>query len=358
LSRRGIAHAPVGRPSGDLAAGRPEAWLGQRVLLSVLAVLLTMTTAIALLITALTLFPYPAPAARPAAPASDASAPTPFPARAVPPSADRGVTLARSQPIAVPPGPLLVALARLTYQPGTSGGREALPGPLLLIVDAGALAARLDTPGRLHRATVADASSVGVCRGDCRLDAGDSLLLPSMTVAAFQSIGAAPAVVWAAAVLPAAATEADIGRVRAALGRADPPRWAPAWSPGALVSPLAGGWAIDLDAPAATLTLARLSLDPGADGTLPAVGTQALTVETGALTLETEHGLVWLQRPGEGDEWLEPTTPATLLSGESALLQAGASARLRDAGAGPLQLAILTVAPADAPEATPAGTPT
>jgi hypothetical protein len=308
--------------------------------------LLTLTTAGALLLTALTLEPFPPSAALPAEPPTAARVPPSIAPRAVGPPTARRVTLARSAPIVLPPSPLLLAFARLTYRPGDGGSSQALPGPLLLVVDSGALAAHLATPGRLQRATDADAAGGGECRGDCRLTVGDSLLLPSMTTATFQNVGMPPAVVWAVTVAPTAMASPEFARTRVALGRADPPRWDPTWLPRAEVTPLAGGWAIDLNGTAVTLTLARLSLEPGAQEALLAIGTQALTVETGALTLTTEHGLVWLQHPGEGDDWLGSDTPATLLNGEGALLQAGASARLRNDGGGPLQLVALTVAAA------------
>jgi hypothetical protein len=285
---------------------------------------LSWTTAIALLVTALTLAPHPTPAAfRPPPAARSAASPA---ARVGTPPASRRVLLARRAPIVLPPAPLVLAFARLIYRPGSRGDRQAVPGPLLLVVDSGALAADLAAPGRLQRATAADGAADDACRGGCRLAVGDRLLLPAAS--------------------PAFAGSPGAQAVAGAFNRADPPRWNATWSPGAAVMPLVSGWAVDLDAPTATLALARLSLEPGAQGTVPASGIEAVVVETGAATLTTADGLVWLQRPAAGNDWLASGTPATLLGGEGALLQAGASAQLRNDGGGPLELLVLTVAAA------------
>lgn len=314
--------------------GRPdvsEPSLRARALLLPLTIVLTVTTAIALLATALTLFPPPAPPIMAAPSAAHAAR------AAVPPSALAGA-LARNAPIALPPPPLVLAMARLTYRPGATGIRQTMPGPLLLVVEAGALVVRLETPGRLHWAGDADPSALGDCLGACRLGVGDSVLLPAGTPAAIANGGSAPAVVVAAAVLPAAMTSAGFGR-------AAQRRWDAAWSPGASVTPLAGGWAAGLAASAARLTLERRTLGPGVETALAGGGVQALAVETGALTLTAEQGRVWRQQPAQPDAWLGPGTAATVLVGESALVQAGGRLRLRNDGSGPLQLLVLTIVP-------------
>jgi hypothetical protein len=128
-----------------------------------------------------------------------------------------------------------------------------------------------------------------------------------------------------------------------------PDRWATISSPEATVTPLAGGWAVDLTAPAVQLALTRLDLPPGVTASLPVHAEQVLAVEAGALTLGADQGLIWLEHPEAGDDALTPGTTTTLLAGDGAMLQHAASATLRNDGSSPLQLLSLSVDADDAP---------
>jgi hypothetical protein len=232
----------------------------------------------------------------------------------------------------------------LTYRPGAVVASRAMPGPLLLVVESGAVAAHLDTAGTLLRA----ARTSEPTSGDCLLYAGDRLLLPASTSAAFRSMGTAPAVALVAGVLPATRAKSGLERISMVRSDTESMRWNPDWSPGAMVESLAGGWAIDLTTPSAAIEIARVTLGPGEQTALAAHGVQALAVETGTLTMSIDRGLGWLQRPAESDESLTPGAKATLLHQEGALLQSGASATLRNDSRAPLQVLLLTVTPADA----------
>ena len=225
----------------------------------------------------------------------------------------------------------MIGLARLTYRPGAVVASRVMPGPLLLVVESGAVAAHLDTSGKPFRAACASEPA----SGDCLLSAGDRLLLPTSTPATFRSMGTAPAVVLAAGVFPATLASSGLERISMVHGDSDSVRWKSAWSPGATVESLAGGWAVDLTTPSAAIEIARVTLGPGEQTVVAAQGVQALAVESGTLTMSIDHGLGWLQRPEESDESLNPGATVTLLHQEGALLQAGASATLRNDGSGP-----------------------
>jgi hypothetical protein len=307
-----------------------------RLLVVPLTVIIMMTAAIALLVTAATMTPLPLPGAIVSAPRSSPSATTAID--------DGGTALIQRQRIALPPAPLVVGLARLTYRPGANASNLAMPGPYLLVVESGVVATHLESAGTLVRA----AKTSQAVAGDAFLHVGDCLLVPASTPASFTSAGGAPAMVIAAGVFPASLANIGLARSSTSSGQMVTTRWNSDWSPGAAVEPLAGGWAIDLTATPATIGLERVNLRPGAQISLPAQEVQALAVETGALTLGSDYGLVWLQHADGIDNWLNPGAMAVLLPAEGALLQSGASATLRNDGSGPLQILILTVAPSDA----------
>ena len=158
-----------------------------------------------------------------------------------------------------------------------------------------------------------------------------------------------PAVVLAAGIFPAATMQSKLGRI-------GPASWVEAWSPGASVQPLAGGWLIGVAPGPATIDLRRVSLPSGGSLPLTAPGPVDLAVETGALTLSAHGGLVWQQPPDGPDVLIEPASATTLLPGDAALLQDEASVSLRNDGSGPVLALVLTVAP-DASPTSAVGTP-
>ena len=156
----------------------------------------------------------------------------------------------------MPPTPLVIGLARLTYRPGAVVASRAMPGPLLLVVESGVVVAHFDSVGTLLRT----ARTSELASGECLLSAGDGLVLPASTSAAFRSMGTAPAVALVAGVLPATLAQSGLGRISMVRGDTESMRWNPDWSPGATVESLAGGWAVDLTTPSAALEIARVTL--------------------------------------------------------------------------------------------------
>jgi hypothetical protein len=129
-------------------------------------------------------------------------------------------------------------------------------------------------------------------------------------------------------------------------GRIGPTSWAEAWSPGATIQPLVGGWLVDELAGPATIALRRLNLPPGGAVALTAPGPVDVAVETGVLTLEARGGLVWRQPPDGPDQFIAPASSTILLPDDGALLQDAAQVTLHNAGSGPLLVLVLTVTPA------------
>ena len=312
-----------------------------RVLIPPLTIIAALVTAFALLVTAATIAPPPLTGAIAPRPARSTGA-MPSPSEAAIANSARlaaGATvLVHSATIELPALPSVVALARLTYAPGAAGDDRALPGPLLLVVEAGFLTVQVT--GAAQRLSADQATPTPT--GELVLSAGDRLVLPAATSAAFRNMGTGPVVALAAGVFPTTAMGSALVGAGSPLGHSAP-GWVEDGSPGATVEPLAGGWVVDLAAGSAAMDLERLSLPPGARVPLAATGAVALAVETGALTMVSGEGLIWLHHPEGGDDSLSLGTEATLLSGDGALLQA-ADVALRNAGSSPLQVLVLTVA--------------
>jgi quercetin dioxygenase-like cupin family protein len=348
--RRGVAGIPpeVSRAPGAQAACRP----GIRALIPPLTIIAALVTAVALLLTAATLAPPPLIGAiAPLPPGSTGAVLSPPGAATADPAllAAGSTVLVHSARTALPTLPAVVALARLIYGPGAAGDRRALPGPLLLIVEAGSLTVQVT--GAAHRLPADQATPTE----EHTLSAGDSLVLPARTTAAFRNDGSGPVVALAAGVFPTSAMASATVGVGSPLGHAAP-AWVKDGSPGATVELLAGGWMVDLTPGSAAMELRRLSLPPGAGEPLVATDAVALAVETGALSVVRGQGLIWLHHPDSSDDALSPGTEATLLPGDGALLQAGADVTLRNAGSSPLQLLVLTVAPVTTIVPTSSGT--
>lgn len=293
------------------------------VLLPPLTIALATLTAGALLLTAALLVPPPLPVASELVP--------PVVTRAARSEATSTI-LGQSTRVTLPRTPAAVALARLTYAPGAGGSHRALIGPMLLLVESGAITVQLNGGAHLLR----DAQAQPVAGGDLVLQPGDGLVLPWLTEAAFRNRGAMPAVALVAGVFPSGANVSTVGRVGMA-------RWAETWSPGASVQPLAGGWLQAETNQAATLTVQRVMLPAGASLPLSAHGPVDLAVEIGALTLEARTGMIWKQPLDGTNQYIAPASKATLLPGDAALLQSAAEVTLRNDGTGPLAVLALSV---------------
>jgi hypothetical protein len=305
-----------------------------RALLPPLLIALTVVTAGSLVLLAAALTAPPLP---------QAMAP-PLPrVMAVPAACDRVErrTLMQTALFALPTTPAVVDLARLIYTAQTSGTSHTYPGPLLLVVESGTLTAHLAAPLPILRAD----QPTTVPARDLVLRPGDGLLLPTGAAAAFGNTASAPAVALVAGIFPASPAQSVLGRI-------GPARWAEAWSSGASVQPLAGGWLVGAAPGAAALTLQRLSLPVGGRLPLTAPGPVDLAVESGALTLEANGGLVSQQGPAGPNVLLAPPSGTTLLPGDAALLEEAARVTVRNNGVGPLELLLLTVT-LPAPRASP-----
>lgn len=328
------AHAPGHRTTwlrrrddACQACGASAHHLLLRVLLPPLTIILVLLAAGTLLAAAVLLVP-PLPQVSGGVPAG-------VPAVAVTVGAQTGITtttLGQIAQVALPRTPAVVDLARLIYAPGDGGSARALPGPLLLVVDAGVLTVHLDGPAHLLQGEQAQLVSAG----DVALQPGDGLLLPQATAAAFRNRGAVPAVALVASVVSSGGGASLFGRTGLA-------SWNASWSPGATVQPLAGGWIGSETAASATLTVQRLIIPSGESHPLLAPGPVDLAVETGVLTLQALGGLVWQQPPTGPDQAIAPLQTAVLLPGDAALLQEVASVTLRNDSRGPLVLLALSV---------------
>jgi hypothetical protein len=164
----------------------------RRGLIPPLTVALTATTALALLVLALTLAPLPTTRAQLASPPA-------WPlARPLPPAVTT-TRLAQTMPLALPSGSVVLTLARLRWLPGSGGQSRTWPGPLLLVVEAGALTAELAGPALVVRADGRPTTASWLL-----LEPGDQLTLPGGTPAALRDAGTIPTMVVAAALMPAA----------------------------------------------------------------------------------------------------------------------------------------------------------
>jgi hypothetical protein len=306
-----------------------------------LTVALALVTASALLIVAATLAP-PTTGAHASSPA------TPPDGTALPVAT--ATTLLRADGVTLPPSPVVLELARLIYAPDSGGPSRALPGPLIVVVEAGSLDADCTGTALVRRAD----GTTAIDTGAVALHAGDRLTLPASTEAGFRNDDATPALLLAAGVFPARIIPATVAQQRL-IATTTPSRWDDYWSPGATIQSLAGGWLMDAPAGPTTLDLRRLVLAPGASVPAATSGGMAIGVEAGALTLMLARGIAWVQTPhGPDNELLADAGAATLLPGDGTLIPSAASAMLRNDGSGPLLAIVLTVAPAV--PGNPAGT--
>ena len=309
-------------PNPDTADHKRYAARG--VLLPPLLIGLAIVSAASLLLTAAAIAPPPLPAAvaGPAPPATPRDTPFARPTITI---------LGQTAGMALPLTSSVVDLARLIYAPGAGGSRRALPGPLLLLVESGALTVDLGGAAQLINAD----RMTPVAAGRYTLRSGDGLALPLAISATFANDGTAPAVALAAGVFPAA------GAV-IVMERSGPARWASDWSPGATVDPLVGGWVVDATPASAFIALRRLSLPVGGSAPLAVRGPAVLATEAGVLSMVALRGVVWRQPPSDPAEWIDTDRETTLTPSDGALLGDDADVTLRNAGSGPALALVLT----------------
>lgn len=315
---------------------------GLRGVIPLLAVVLALATALALLLVAATLAPPSATNASAGGASGDATL------ASAPPDAT-ATMLVRAVDMALPAPPVVLELAALIYAPASGGSSRSLPGPLLIVVEAGALDADLAGAAQVQLAN----GMMAIAAGSVTLHVGDRLMMPASTPVAFRNDDATPTVILAAGVFPARIVPATMAPQRL-VASGTPARWDDYWTPGATIQSLGAGWIMDPPTGRVTLDLRRLDLAPGAQAPLFASSGMAIGVEAGALALTLTRGLVWMQAPDGPDVLLDNSGAATLLPGDGALIQNQAAGTLRNDGSGPLLILVLTVSPAIT-SATPRG---
>ena len=245
----------------------------------------------------------------------------------------------------LPATPAVVEVARVTLPPGARLSGLVGPGPELLLLEAGALTARL--AARVQPGSTPDGTTD---EGQVSLRPGDLLVVPTGAPFAIENHGRVPAVVLEVALRPTAERSPENEGVDApALGLA-------ALNPGVAVQRLAHGFTADLPAGPATVVATRLTLAPGAGIASHAVdGAELLAVEAGTLGIAVSAGDGKLTRATGADRLIPPTTPASgdggtvrdgaLAAGEGAFLRTGARYAARNTGTEPVVLVVVRVVP-------------
>ncbi|MGH2613963.1 MAG: hypothetical protein ACRDJC_01885 [Thermomicrobiales bacterium] len=267
----------------------------------------------------------------------------------------------------MPTAPYRLGLVRLTLEPGAAMPELFSGGPVLLLVESGALMVRVDGPATIHRSGGdGGAEREETAAGEFMLASGDRLALAADTGYELRTLGNETAVV-----LSAAALAGDGGMtnrwVRArtldevlftamapeSVARANEPT---AWPLGVRGALLADGVITANPPTAATLGLARLTLQPHAALPIHHVrGAEVLAVEAGTAIVDVIGGDgAMLPRPDAilASIWPHGGSSARdprIVSGGGAVLQPGASVGVRNLGDGPLVLLILTLEPEPAP---------
>jgi quercetin dioxygenase-like cupin family protein len=270
-------------------------------------------------------------------------------------------SLADATVSALPPSPVVVALARFTFSASASFPSLMVSGPELIYVEAGTLTVRLpgdadeaEEMGDLvtRNATAASTSAQTPAtpedgQFEFTLNPGDSLRVPSDTPHDIRNRGEAMAVFLAAAITPQPARAAT-----------------PSWPPDGSVGPIPGGIELQpLDVGYATgtvslsgsarITLSRLTIPPGNE--LPrhqAGGPELVTVEAGKLAIAVEGGELEVRaaptapvEPIHAEESSTQATTIRLAANGAALIQPGTIVTERNAGEGQLVVLRLTVLP-------------
>ena len=270
--------------------------------------------------------------------------------------------LARAEIEATPPAPYRLGLIRLTLEPGASLPGLSAGGPVVLVIETGTLGVRADLPVAIRqpaRDGQPDRENTGV--GLLQVTAGDQLVIAIHTGYELHNAGNEPAIVLAAVAL--AGDGAMTNRwVRAetmaeAIFKPGHPEIVAQdstpvpWPPGVLSEMVVDG-VIRESSSASTLGVARLTLRPNA--TLPihrVSGAEVLAVEAGSAAVDLVSGdgairphhsapLERIWPLGDG-----PAKDLTIAPGGEAVFQSGASAGVRNSGAEPLEVLILSLEP-------------
>jgi quercetin dioxygenase-like cupin family protein len=285
-----------------------------------------------------------------------------------------GVTstpLLRAAGIALPPPPGILALARFVFAPGTSFPDLEVPGPELIVVEAGTVTVQvpgedMDDDEAEELAAWVTPATPGASRVEIvekglavfKLHVGDQLAIPPDTKHLIENDEAEPATYLAVALTPPAPSGGG-------------PLWPPA---GVTPDELPSGinlTSLDLGYRAVTelpggrgvVTLDRIVYEPavGLTDRLSA-GPQLWFVETGNLSLSTTGGKIEVARPTRDAALVSPlatpTEDVTLKAGDAVLIHPGTVSSVSNTGSTPLTLLVLTVTSFEADAGSPpAATP-
>jgi predicted ester cyclase len=268
----------------------------------------------------------------------------------------------------VPTAPYRLGLVRLTLGPSAAITELSAGGPVVLLVESGTLAVRVDQVSRVQGTGHAGDPARDELRaaGDIVLSPGERIALGPNTSYALRNTGNEEAVILSAAALPG--DEGPTNRwVRArsldemlfnpgepdVVAQTSP---STPWPPGVQTELLVDGVIKTRPAESATLALTRLTLAPNAS--LPVHDTsvaELLAVETGSALVDLVAGdgairprprALQLTIRTAGDS---SARDPRLIEGGGAVLQPGSLTGVRNVGDEPLVLLILTLEPGSDP---------
>ena len=233
--------------------------------------------------------------------------------------------LAQASIEALPVAPARFALYRVTYQPGAILPAAALPGPLVVAVEAGTLTARPEGAVTVTRAGDTEAGHAhehATPGAELTLGPSDQLAVLAGTAITYVNSGSEQAMVLVAAVLPADAVPAEP-------------------SVGVAIQELASGVATALPAAPATLILMRVTVAPGA--AFPAhahPGPMLSAIESGSGVTTVSEGEGQITRAAgsataSDESMVDPLGAggeAVLAPGDAAFTQLGTAVGFRNPG--------------------------
>jgi hypothetical protein len=273
----------------------------------------------------------------------------------------------------LPAPPAILALVRMTINPGVQFTDLSVPGPTVLLVETGTLTVDMSgetdedeqleqLEGFVERAPAngtptptsdpVQIASVGIFR--ITLQAGDRLLIPSDWPHAMRNDTGTPISILAAAVTP---PEPATG------GPAWPPAgaWPPGLPDGVKVRSLDAGYRAVTDLPrtdATEILVERVTLQSGTSLALGPGAPHLLTVENGVLSVQCAAACPARHKDSTSTVPASPSPVATGANGGTVTLASGESVLIPDAvqatistdagsGTGPVSLISVTVAPSN-----------
>jgi quercetin dioxygenase-like cupin family protein len=263
----------------------------------------------------------------------------------------------------LPPAPAVMSMARFTFDPGTRLDGFEVPGPEILVLEAGSLVIDLRgetededdvegyldllipaTPGKDQLSTpIPDVFRYSMLPGD-------RLLVPADSPHKIANTGKTPAVLLAGAITPLAPAKAEQAWPPAGIAQPVP-------GVGITVQPMSVGYNVQtaLLAGDNTLSLERLSFATSqSTQTFTADSAQLWYVEKGSMRVTEIVGGATIASPAT--TWQEPTTGSTksaaavfLRPGDALRLDVGSKIEFSSAGSEPITITSMHVAAATSP---------